>query len=167
MNIARILSYCHDGTKLYSPIFGDVTLEYVNSESIIVVKVTCNDNTEQLSLFDSNGVYLNKCNGECLLFPSKDQRDWSKFKIPTKNGDIMMTNDGRAFICSGIMDNDNSPAAHGGLTLDNYFTRWTTNQVWTHSQFIPATDTARNKLFKAMASRGLKWNSEKLCIEEL
>ena len=26
-------------------------------------------------------------NGECMLFPSKDQRDWSKFKIPVKKFD--------------------------------------------------------------------------------
>lgn len=32
--------------------------------------------------FFSNGTYT--IDGECMLFPSKDQRDWSKFKIPVK-----------------------------------------------------------------------------------
>lgn len=33
-----------------------------------------------------------------MLFPSKDQRDWSKFEVVYKDGDILSTEDGRPFI---------------------------------------------------------------------
>ena len=43
--------------------------------------------------------------------PSKDQRDWSKFRLPLKRGDIMMTIDKRAFIATGKVDSDGCPSA--------------------------------------------------------
>ena len=35
---------------------------------------------EEVSLAKDGRLYCG-CNGECTLFPSKDQRNWSKFKI--------------------------------------------------------------------------------------
>ena len=40
--------------------------------------------------FDENGTYLNRGyssrrGGECMLFPSKENRDWAKFKVPKKH----------------------------------------------------------------------------------
>ena len=34
-------------------------------------------------LFLKNGSCYGFDNGECILFPSKDNRDWSTFKVPT------------------------------------------------------------------------------------
>lgn len=82
INIAEILKDCPRGTKLYSPIFGDVYLNKIRPNLAIVVttdKEQC-DNTEEF-LYD--GRY--GMNGECMLFPSKDQRDWNKFHIPFKD----------------------------------------------------------------------------------
>lgn len=77
MNIAEILKKCPKGTKLYSPLFGELELSFVEGEHIscITKKRTC-------GLFTSDGKYFGGySDAECMLFPSKDQRDWSKFRV--------------------------------------------------------------------------------------
>lgn len=80
MNIAKLLKNAPEGTKLYSPIFGDVTLVYVEDNrpdySIIVRNLE-----GDIVIFSSDGVYDITFDGECLLFPSKENRDWTKFKV--------------------------------------------------------------------------------------
>lgn len=80
MNIAEILENASKGTKLYSTIFGDVELLYVNYELEHLIKVkTCKNTCE---FFDKEGKYnTHYSNGECVLFPSKEYRDWSKFQV--------------------------------------------------------------------------------------
>ena len=98
INLCEILKDCPKGTKLYSPLFGEVEFyKIVEAECLIVVFVYSyyydNDNeynhVEVRSKdFTSDGKYYYKeeyKNNECLLFPSKDQRDWSKFKAPWLN----------------------------------------------------------------------------------
>ena len=80
LNLVEILKDCPKCTKLYSTIFGEVEfIECDNLYQIIVIKET------KYYCFTSEGVFIFKGikynTGECTLFPSKDQRDWSKFKI--------------------------------------------------------------------------------------
>ena len=80
INLIEILKDCPKLTKLYSTIFGEVEfIECDNLYQIIVIKET------KYYCFTSEGVFIFKGikynTGECTLFPSKDQRDWSKFKI--------------------------------------------------------------------------------------
>lgn len=80
MNIAEILKDCPKGSKLYSPIFGEVKLIEVNievnSEDIIVE--TCKSTN---AYFDIQGRFkIGYDNAECMLFPSRENRDWSTFK---------------------------------------------------------------------------------------
>lgn len=92
MNIAGILRHWPKGTKLYSTIFGEVTLDKVDMHDIYPI-VVCKFNHVKTS-FDKEGHYLEDYPGaECVLFPSKEQRDWEKFRLPVKKGDIMMTED--------------------------------------------------------------------------
>ena len=81
LNLVEILKDCHKGTKLYSPIFGEVELEevYINDDKSypIIVKISKN----AFNSFSEDGRNYREYNGECMLFPSKYQRDWSKFKI--------------------------------------------------------------------------------------
>lgn len=102
LNLVKILKDCPEGTKLYSPVYGDVELvEVIQVENIIhpielnqnedilypiqvesyPIKIKLNNNS--LDNFTKDGRMFEDYNGECMLFPSKDQRDWSKFK-PTK-----------------------------------------------------------------------------------
>lgn len=73
-NIAEILRNAPKGTKLYSPIYGEVELSNITSNNQILVFIT---NRNGLVAFNKYGQY-NK-NGECLLFPSKEVREWDNF----------------------------------------------------------------------------------------
>ena len=78
LNLVEILKDCQEGTKLYSPVFGEVKFESIND---IIGPIIVTTNTGNAECFTADGKMYTYYNGECLLFPSKDQRDWSKFKI--------------------------------------------------------------------------------------
>ena len=80
LNLVEILKDCLKGTKLYSPVYGDVELEEVHliSKPDYPIEVRLSNNA--LDSFTSDGRLFGEHNGECILFPSREQRDWSKFK---------------------------------------------------------------------------------------
>ena len=81
IDLTKILKDCPKGTKLYSTIHGEVTLIDSNDTSQhYPISVRLND--KKVEIFTYEGKLLNKFDGECILFPSKDQRDWSKFTAP-------------------------------------------------------------------------------------
>lgn len=85
LDLVKILKDCPKGTKLYSAIHGEVTLDQVNNiDGYYPIVVKYNDNQTE---FTRDGKYYIDCDGECVLFPSKDQRDWSKFKVPVEKFD--------------------------------------------------------------------------------
>ena len=86
MNIAEILKHCPKGTKLYSLVDGEVTLQNICNTGQYRIEVSVNDWTS--THFTEDGkLSANRPNGECVLFPSKEQRDWSKFNMNTKVND--------------------------------------------------------------------------------
>lgn len=96
--IAEILRNKPQGIKLYSPIFGDCTFCYIKDESSdICVRRPYNE----VSYFNFDGVY--HAGGECLLFPSKEMQDWSKFAW--KKGDVLV-NENNAHIIFEKFTND-------------------------------------------------------------
>lgn len=74
IDLTKILDGCPIGTEFYSPIMGNVKFDSIVGKFIYVTTIYGN-----LELFDKQGKY-GHYNGECMLFPSKDQRDWSKFE---------------------------------------------------------------------------------------
>lgn len=78
LNLVEILKDCPKGTKLYSTIYGDVTFELIDENRLepIVVRIY----NRHVGSFSADGKLFVDCDGGCTLFPSKDQRDWSKFK---------------------------------------------------------------------------------------
>ena len=81
IDLTKILKDCPKGTKLYSTIHGEVTLIDSNDTSQhYPISVRLND--KKVEIFTYEGKLLNKFDGECILLPSKDQRDWSKFTAP-------------------------------------------------------------------------------------
>ena len=85
IDLTKILKDCPKGTKLYSTIFGVVEFDRIKKGDeypIVFVSIQgdiCNT--------AKDGRYYKFFDGECTLFPSKDQRDWSKFTAPWyKNG---------------------------------------------------------------------------------
>ena len=79
LNLIEILKDCPRGTKLYSTQYGEVEFEKVRENTKYPITIRLNDN--QIDMFASDGRWNKSYGGECVLFPSKDQRDWSKFKM--------------------------------------------------------------------------------------
>ena len=80
MNIAEFLRKCPKGTKLYSPVFGEVELAKVCYYG--EYPITCITKNGVYCLFTSDGmIFCNYSDTECMLFPSKEQRDWSEFGV--------------------------------------------------------------------------------------
>lgn len=80
LNLVEILKDCPKGTKLYSTICGECELDTVDAKCdfpIAVIYKNAN-NYEDVETFTKDGRY--RYVGECVLFPSKDSRDWSMFK---------------------------------------------------------------------------------------
>ena len=80
LNLKEILKDCPIGTKLYSSVHGEVELEevHLNSRPDYPIEVRLSNNS--LDSFTLDGRLFAEYNGECMLFPSREQRDWSKFK---------------------------------------------------------------------------------------
>lgn len=80
MNIAKILKKCPSGTKLYSPLYGEIELVSVYDKKYPIVCSHKVNNVEYYRTFTEEG----KCrdyNAELMLYPSRDQRDWNKFGV--------------------------------------------------------------------------------------
>lgn len=77
INIAEILRDCPKGMKLYSPMCGECELVEIDEDPKYPITVYTTNGTP--FYFTADGRNLDNPDAECLLFPSKDQRDWSKF----------------------------------------------------------------------------------------
>ena len=78
LNLVEILKDCPKGAKLYSPLFGEVEFVKIGNDSdIYPIVITA---TGDYYVFTKQGKFNQRKQGECMLFPSKGQRDWSKFK---------------------------------------------------------------------------------------
>ena len=78
LNLAEILKDCPKGTKLYSPIFSEVEFVKIDIHSDHPIRVLCKYGNYS---FSKDGRIFSSQDGECMLFPSKEQRDWSNFKV--------------------------------------------------------------------------------------
>lgn len=90
LNIAEILKNKPRGTKLYSMIHGKCSFEAVADE---IFKI--NFCTSKFGLTQSGECTLIKFGnmydgGECIIFPSKEMRDWSKFDWPKTTEECTM-----------------------------------------------------------------------------
>lgn len=82
IDLTKILKDCPAGTKLYSTIFGDVKFSHIFKDSgYPIILHTYNGGVTFVTKYGKSHIdYENE--GECVLFPSKKQRDWSKFVAP-------------------------------------------------------------------------------------
>ena len=75
IDLTKILKDCPRGWKLYSSIHGEVQFKYIDNGNLPII-IGLSDGLE-MGLTKDGKFYFNY-DGECILFPSKDQRDWSK-----------------------------------------------------------------------------------------
>ena len=83
LDLTKILEGCPEGTEFYSSVFGEVRFIGINTCNEYPIKLQAyNKYTRSLEklYFSKEGNPTIAYKGECTLFPSKDQRDWSKFE---------------------------------------------------------------------------------------
>ena len=81
IDLTKILKNCPEGFPLYSTIYGDVTFSRIINNDIQFTypyKTACGT-YKCKGYVNLKGNPSDSYNGECTLFPSKEQRDWSKF----------------------------------------------------------------------------------------
>lgn len=117
MKIAEILKDYPSGTRLYSPIYGELSLVCVYSHYDIY-PICCRilKSGDTVS-YTEDGKY-NITNAEPTLFPSRDQRDWNKFGMTDQESKpqfepfdkvLVRDNDECDWVCNifSHMDSDN------------------------------------------------------------
>ena len=80
IDLTKILKDCPKGTKLYSTVYGDVEFYKIDLDSDSTLKIYVKIWAGVIVRFDDSGKLELSCRGECTLFPSRDQRDWSQFQ---------------------------------------------------------------------------------------
>lgn len=89
INLCEILKG-HEGETFYSPVFGIAILKEMTNNYL------CLKSVDKVINLYKDGRY--DIHGECMLFPSKDQRDWNKWlkeqksKVPKTWSDYIITN---------------------------------------------------------------------------
>lgn len=75
------------GTRLYSPAYGEVVFEKVDTTDY-EKKITPMIHTHSAGNFNSKKTFFVdgsiSTHGECMLFPSKENRDWNTFEYKTR-----------------------------------------------------------------------------------
>lgn len=160
-NLANILKHCPKGTKLYSPICGDCILRDVDSDGTYPINVAPCSDAYHLITFTNEGKLSARFNGECLLFPSENQRDWTTFKIPVKRGDIMMFSDKSAVFMINTVEDDRVTTI-ASVNKDSSFRL----DLLVFVDYIPASEDMKKKLFDAIDKAGYTWDGETLKKKE-
>lgn len=139
LNIVKILKDCPKGMKLYSPLLGNVTLEEVDNNSTIPIRV--NDSFNSRSYFTKTGLYYDRADGECLLFPSSKMRDWTKF---FKRGDVVRNKDGNRYAIFDCWESDDYTNFNTTINYSNEsFAMFYTKEVYNTNNFVKASDEER------------------------
>lgn len=79
LNLVEILKDCPKGTKLYSTLYGEVKFNGIGKGDRFPVRFVKSDSIH--GSVTAQGLMLSYFDGECTLFPSREERDWSKFKV--------------------------------------------------------------------------------------
>lgn len=163
INIAKILKNKPEGTKLWTDMFGEVTL-YVVTDKCDAFQVK-HHNKEPW--FDKDGKLCKE--GVLCIYPSKSMRDWRKFAW--KKGDVLISNDGKKEVFfNGFTDDTYAlfKAKHGFEVLSNGNTIYFANEdgIATSNYTIEDKDVAQTYINTIEERLGGKLNRETLEIEK-
>jgi hypothetical protein len=157
INIAELLKDCPPGMELYSPLCGKCVFDHINMGTIICKK----QNTQEIT-FTSEGYYMlpvfDDC--ECMIFPSKYQKDWSKYQRPFKEGDVVVSNYGDIHL---LRTSDSSYCSFRESWRNGLDTTLTTNICVRRL----ATEEEKQTFFQTIKDAGYKWNAETKTLEKL
>lgn len=158
INVGNILKSYPKDTELYSPICGKCYLENVNHNYIDVLTPT----GEGFS-FNYDGTYC--VLGEIMLFPSKENKNWSKIAQKICDGDVVVAEDEdttQMFIVKNCLYTDEAECYIGyEFESDSIYNagNWAFDRI--------ATEEEKQKLFNAIKLHGYVWNAETKTLEKL
>ena len=168
LNIAEILKNKPRGTKLYSMIHGKCSFEAVTDE---IFKI--NFCTSKFGLTQSGECTLIKFGnmydgGECIIFPSKEMRDWGKFSW--KKGDVLISSDGSIEVIFDKWYDD----TYTSFYCKHYLNSEDKNKIVYYEEFLCTTarysledkDTVHTYIKTIEERLGGKLNCETLEIEK-
>ena len=83
IDLTKILKDCPRGWKFWSKTFGEVTFcQIYTIGDRAKYPIQAEDCSSCIRTFTKDGKMSEQHQGECILVPSKDQQDWSKFTAP-------------------------------------------------------------------------------------
>ena len=83
LNLCEILKYCPQGEMLWSPMLGDVKLYCIDQTAKKVVVILISGATWEINQ-DATITIDEVTSPEIMLYPSREQRDWTKVKYEPK-----------------------------------------------------------------------------------
>ena len=107
IDLTKILKDCPKGFKLYSLVYGEV--EFQKIELGLTLPIVIKLKNKIIERCGPYGKLLDNYDGECILFPSKTQRDWSKFTAPWYKKEKFDPNTLEPFDKVLVRDNINNP----------------------------------------------------------
>lgn len=165
IDIYEILKDVEYGTELYTPICGRVWRSGMANDKDSAKAIWTEDEDGREHFFDKNGKVSKE--GEVLLFPSKEMRDWSKF---FKKGDVLVCYEGKKpyyTIFDGFEDNTYR-AFKGKFAYDCYKDKWYQNKVNLSTNTFQKLNRSDSEIYvtKIEERFGGKLNRETLEIEK-
>lgn len=164
INIEEILKDCPEGTNLYSPLYGEGKLKEVDSNLIHPIRITTNKG-EEIS-FNSEGRYsADYPDAECMLFPSSEMRDWTKF---FKRGDVVYIKEANNVTDYAIFEswkNDDYTEFNASIFYSNK-SGFAERKVCTAKLYTKANDILKAKLITFIEQHyNGKYNPDTLRVE--
>ena len=80
LDLTKILKGCPKGTEFYHAGFGRVWFVGIDLDSDYPIRLSLNNDPCDNTFLTKKGTVNVQYDGECILFPSRTQRDWSKFE---------------------------------------------------------------------------------------
>lgn len=83
IDLSKILEGCPVGTEFYHVVYGKVWFDDIlngDSDEYCFITFSLCDESHTVISVTKKGTFSMRYDGECLIFPSKEQRDWSKFE---------------------------------------------------------------------------------------
>lgn len=165
IDVYEILKDVPKGTEFYTSLCGNVELAYLESNKEAGEAIWTENKDGEYS-FNKNGRWMKE--GEVLLFPSKEMRDWSKF---FKKGDVLVNEDGDAHVIFKGFDDDTYKTFKGNYyLLENEGSTVTFGEYEDNlqtSEFDKANkENAQEYIHKIEERLGGKLNLETLEIEK-
>ena len=161
LNIAKILKDKPRGTKLYSSTFGYIKFNGVHKDKVYFYS----EDTNAHSVKQNGKMYDG---GECIIFPSKEMRDWEKFSW--KRGDVLVSSDGSIEVIFNKWYDD----TYTSFYCKHYLNSEDKNKIVYYEEFLCTTarysledkDTIQTYIKTIEENLGGKLNFETLEIEK-